>query len=140
MNFKQKTGELHVQEIGQIIVARISGDLSASMVMALGQEIKRIAQETGLNRVLINGLEMNPPQIEIPILQWQLNAEQVELKLRRAIVVRDSRMAYLARLAFGEAEHRVFYEDLAGAMSWLNDEPRVSSMTSPSPSNSRVEK
>jgi hypothetical protein len=36
-----------------------------------------------------------------------------------AIVVPNTAIAYLARLAFGEANHRVFYNDMSAAVLWL---------------------
>ena len=45
------------------------------------------------------------------------------MRLKRAIVVPDSKLAYLARLAFGEGDYRVFYDDIVGAVRWLTDPP-----------------
>lgn len=42
--------------------------------------------------------------------------------LRTAILVSNTRIAYLARIAFGhagEANYRVFYNDFAPALTWL---------------------
>jgi hypothetical protein len=44
------------------------------------------------------------------------------VKLRRAIVVPNSKLAYLARLAFGEGDYRVFYNDFIGAIRWLGED------------------
>ena len=33
-------------------------------------------------------------------------------------------LAYLARLAFGEGDYRVFYNDIVGAVLWLTDKPQ----------------
>jgi len=37
----------------------------------------------------------------------------------RAIVVPNTRVAYLARIAFGEGDYRVFYNDFLAAIRWL---------------------
>jgi hypothetical protein len=37
-------------------------------------------------------------------------------------VVPNSRLAYLARLAFGEGDYRVFYNDIVAAVRWLSEE------------------
>jgi hypothetical protein len=42
------------------------------------------------------------------------------MKLKRAIVVPNSKLAYLARLAFGEGDYRVFYNDMVAAITWLS--------------------
>lgn len=34
----------------------------------------------------------------------------------------NSRLAYLARLAFGEGDYRVFYNDIVAAAKWLSGE------------------
>jgi CRISPR/Cas system endoribonuclease Cas6 (RAMP superfamily) len=44
--------------------------------------------------------------------------------LRTAILVSNTRVAYLARIAFGhagEANYRVFYNDFAAAFRWLEE-------------------
>ena len=46
------------------------------------------------------------------------------LELARDTLVSNTRIAYLARIAFGhagEASYRVFYNDLAAALAWLED-------------------
>jgi hypothetical protein len=35
--------------------------------------------------------------------------------------VPDTKLAYLARLAFGDGDYRVFYDDRAAAVRWLTD-------------------
>ena len=42
-----------------------------------------------------------------------------KLGARVALLVPNSRLAYLSRLAFGGGDHRVFYNDLAAAITWL---------------------
>ena len=44
------------------------------------------------------------------------------MKLRRVIVVPNSKLAYLARLAFGQGDYRVFYNDFVAAVRWLSDD------------------
>ena len=58
----------------------------------------------------------------------QLDAEKKDnlgsASLRTAILVPNTRIAYLARIAFGhagEANYRVFYNDFAAALTWLED-------------------
>lgn len=114
------TGQFLVELVGEIIVARIQGDLTLDLLLKLSEEILKVAVSSRKDRVLIDALEMSPPSIEVPIKQWQLSREQAEPKLRRAIVVGDARMAYLARLAFGEDDYMVFYSDLVKATHWLS--------------------
>ncbi len=53
---------------------------------------------------------MEAPPVDVPWAQRALDEKLGPTKLRRAIVVPNSRLAYLARLAFGEGDYRVFYE------------------------------
>jgi len=43
------------------------------------------------------------------------------------------RLAYLARLAFGEGEYRVFYNDIVAAVKWLADQPQKLEASPPLP-------
>jgi hypothetical protein len=73
--------------------------------------------------VLYDTLEMLPPPVDVPLLQRELDEELGDVRLRRAIVVPNSRLAYLARLAFGEGDYRVFYNDIVEAIRWLEQGP-----------------
>jgi hypothetical protein len=62
----------------------------------------------------------------LALLQQRLEHEKRALFateiVRTAILVPDTRLAYLARIAFGlvgEERYRVFYNDFAGALKWL---------------------
>jgi hypothetical protein len=50
---------------------------------------------------------------------------------RRAIVVPNTKLAYLARLAFADefGDNRVFYNDMAEAFEWLKAPPAPSPST-----------
>ena len=63
------------------------------------------------------------PSVDVPWFQRSLDAELGAVQLRRACVVPNSKLAYLARLAFGDGDYRVFYNDLAGAIAWLQSDP-----------------
>jgi len=54
------------------------------------------------------------------LVQQKIEAElDPTVRLRRAIVVPNTRVAYLARIAFGEGDYRVFYNDFLAAIRWL---------------------
>ncbi|HEX4923832.1 MAG TPA: hypothetical protein VFV50_07090 [Bdellovibrionales bacterium] len=84
-----------------------------------------LVKETRCNRVLYDGLEMEAPPIEVPISQWSLDKDLDSRALQRAIVVPNTRLAYLARIAFGEGNYRVFYNDLTSAVHWLSPEATI---------------
>jgi hypothetical protein len=84
-------------------------------------EFARCTNDTAtVHPVLYDALEMESPSVNVAILQRQLDEALQDVRLRRAIVVPNTRLAYLARLAFGEGDYRVFYEDLAAAITWLS--------------------
>ena len=76
----------------------------------------------GRGKVLYDTLEMEPPPVDVPWSQRELDAGLGPVKLRRAIVVPNAKLAYLARLAFGEGDYRVFYSDMIAAVKWLSEE------------------
>ena len=61
--------------------------------------------------------------MDVPWAQRALDENLGGLHLRRAIVVPTAKLAYLSRLAFGEGDYRVFYNDIAAAVKWLVDSP-----------------
>jgi hypothetical protein len=103
-------GQLWVEPVGGLIIARVRGQPTESLL--------RECQD----RVLYDALEMESPPVDVPLAQRQLDEALGALRLRRAIVVPDTRLAYLARLAFGDGEYRVFYNDMAAAVQWLSEE------------------
>jgi hypothetical protein len=113
--------QLWIEPVGSIIVARVRGTPTGALLKEAQERILNLVKDTGEGRILYDCLELNPPSIEVPMAQWKLDSEIGSVKLRRAIVVPNTKLAYLARLAFGEGDHRVFYNDLAAAVKWLSD-------------------
>jgi len=111
-----------VELVGDVIVARLRGNASEELLRKVQEEVLRLAVTSGRWRVLLDVLEMNPPAVELMSIQRKLDEDQRARRLRRAIVVPDSRHAYLARLAFGEGNYRVFYNDMVGAVKWLGSD------------------
>lgn len=114
------SGQIWVEPIGKIIIARVRGIPTESLLRELQERILLLVKDSDQRHVLYDALEMEAPSVEVPVLQQKLNAELAHMKLRRAIVVPNAKLAYLARLAFGDEDYRVFYSDLAGAISWLD--------------------
>lgn len=112
--------------VGDLIVARMRGAVSAEVLRECHEQVVALARESRRERVFYDALEMDPPSVELTVEQRRLDAALGGLRLRRAIVVPNSRLAYLARLAFGEGEYRVFYSDMVAAVKWLaSDQPGV---------------
>jgi hypothetical protein len=82
--------------------------------------IVRLARDTGCRQLLFDSLELEEPSLDDVDVQRSLNPHLNALKLRIAIVVPNCRLAYLARLVYGDEDYQVFYNDLKAAMLWLD--------------------
>jgi hypothetical protein len=111
-----------VELVGDVIVARLRGETSEELLRQVQKEVLDLAVDSGRSRVLLDVLEMTPPPVELTFVQRKLDEDRRAWRLRRAIVVPNSRLAYLARLAFGEGDYRVFYNDMIAAVKWLSEE------------------
>lgn len=66
---------------------------------------------------------------EVDLVFWQrrmVDAAYPGNVLQRALAVPNARLAYLARIAFGEHDYQVFYNDLLAAMQCLQRAERRS--------------
>lgn len=118
------TEQLWVEPVGGLIVARVRGLPTEALLQECQRRVIQIARDTShaqIHRVLYDALEMESPLVDVPLEQRRLDEELEGLKLRRAIVVPNTRLAYLARLAFGEGDYRVFYSDMTAAVTWLSE-------------------
>jgi hypothetical protein len=122
-------GSLWVELSGDIIIARLRGEPTVELLEECQRQVVDLARGAGRGRVLYDVLEMHPPHVDVPWSQRSLDESLGDLKLRRAIVVPTHKLAYLARLAFGEGDYRVFYNDIAAAVKWLTAEPAAAQMT-----------
>jgi hypothetical protein len=114
--------QVWVELIGGLIVARIRGVPTEELLRECQDRVVQLVKDTGRTRVLYDALELELPTVEPALIQQKLNSElDSDLRLRRAIVVPNTRVAYLARLAFGEADYRVFYGDISTAIRWLEE-------------------
>jgi hypothetical protein len=117
--------QLWVEPVGGIIMARLRGVPTTEMMKECQQRVLILARETQQGKVLYDGLEMEAPNVDLVLLQQKLEAELAlelgDVRFRKAIVVPNSRIAYLARIAFGEGDYRVFYNDMAEAIKWLEE-------------------
>jgi hypothetical protein len=115
--------QIWVEPVGDVIIARLRGEPTAELLREVQRQVVVLVQDTGRGDVLYDALEMIPPSMDVVFTQEQLDAELGDVRLRRAIVVPNSRLAYLARLAFGEGNYRVFYNDIIAAIIWLTRKP-----------------
>jgi hypothetical protein len=112
--------QLWVELVGDLIIARLRGQPTPEILRECQEKVLFLAKDAGRGRVLYDALEMDPPPVEVTFTQRELDKSLQGIQLRRAIVVPNSRLAYLARLAFGEGDYRVFYSDMVSAVKWLS--------------------
>lgn len=105
--------------MGGVLIARMRGEPDQKLLQDCQSRILELVKDTRQGLILHDCLEMETPQVEVPVSQWKLDQEIGSIHLKRAVVVPNTRLAYLARLAFGEGDVRVFYNDMAAALSWL---------------------
>jgi hypothetical protein len=120
--------KLWMEPVGDIIVARIRGMCTEDLLKECQQRVIDLAKDTRQVKVLYDTLEMEVPSVEVTLVQQGLESDTRKrfgsAPLRRAILVSNTRVAYLSRIAFGEyseGAYWVFYNDMAGAMRWLDE-------------------
>lgn len=120
--------QLWVEPVGEIVVARIRGRCDVEMLKEVQKRVFELVKDTHHVKVLYDALEMEEPTVDMALLQQKMDAEAWEqlgpIPLQRAILVPNTRIAYLARIAFGqfgEGAYRVFYNDMAQAILWLEE-------------------
>src|SRR5690349_18986184 len=116
------SGQLWVEVVGDIVMARLRGEPTAALLAECQKQVLFLVRDADRGKVLYDTLEMEAPPVDVPWSQRALDEKLGAIKLRRAIVVPNSRLAYLARLAFGEGEYRVFYNDIVAAIKWLSED------------------
>ncbi|MCS0592661.1 STAS/SEC14 domain-containing protein [Massilia norwichensis] len=118
--------QLWIEPLGNVVVVRVRGELTESLLKEIHERVIQLLRDTEYTRVLYDALEMESPDIDIALLQEKLNEKTKQLfadqSLRKAILVSNTRLGYLSRIAFGqfgEGDYRVFYNDLSHALQWL---------------------
>lgn len=124
-------GQLWVQLVGQIIVIRTRGASTVQSVYQRHARAMQIAEDSGSKSIMFDFLEADPPTFDVMEAQKQLNIELQANGFRVAVVVPNSRLALLGRLAFGDYNHRIVYEDLAEATHWLSKGRGVNDESTP---------
>jgi hypothetical protein len=110
-------GEFTIEVADNVAVVCVRGEPTKELIAACQARVLEMAQQGAVSAVLYDARAMQPPTIEVPWTQRTLD-EQARPEVRRAIVVPSAKLAFLARLAFGEND-RVFYDDFAAAEKWL---------------------
>jgi hypothetical protein len=111
---------LCVELVGQIIIARIKGEPTEELLALRHERILQMERDSACRKLLLDDLQMSAPSYTHIQKQRTLNPELNALSFKIAVVVPDSQMAYLARMKFDHENHKVFYNDLAEAITWLS--------------------
>ncbi len=118
--------KLWVEPVGGIIVARLRGVCSEEVLKECQERVLALVRDINQVKVLYDALEMEAPNVNLVFAQQKLEvdmkAKMGQLPLRKAILVPNTKLAYLSRIAFGqfgEGEYRVFYNDITQAIRWL---------------------
>lgn len=114
-------GSLWIEMVGGIMLARLRGECTEELLRECHRRVIALQAETGCQRIMYDSLELDRPAMDVVLTQQSLTEALKQPSVRLAIVVPNTALAYLARLAFGEANHRVFYNDVAAAILWLNE-------------------
>lgn len=117
-------GQCWVEVVGELIVARVRGEPTESIIRECQEKVLFLVSDAGRGKVLYDALEMEAPPVDVPWAQRALDEKLGSIQLRRACVVPNSKIAFLARLAFGEGDYKVFYNDIIAAVKWLSADDR----------------
>ena len=114
-------GQAWVELVGELVLARVRGEPTELLLRETQEQVLALVRDAERGKVLYDTLEMTPPPVDVPWSQRKLDETLGLIRLKRAIVVPNSRLAYLARLAFGEGDYKVFYNDMEAAIKWLGE-------------------
>jgi hypothetical protein len=115
------------EAVGSLVVVRLTEAVTERVLEECQLAVLETMQETGSKAVLYDLSEMQPTAVNVLLYQRLLNEHVRHLNLRRAIVVPNTQIAHLARLAFGVGDYKLFYDDLDGAKRFLRDASPFSS-------------
>lgn len=113
-------GQLWIEPVGAIIIARLRGLPTVDLLAECQSRVVDLLRETAKPLVLYDALEMIAPETKVAWSQRALDSK-LTFRPKRAIVVQNTKIAYLARLAFADefGDNQVFYNDMAAAFEWL---------------------
>jgi hypothetical protein len=115
------------EAVGSLVVVRLTQPVDERVLEECQLCVLETMQQTGSKAVLYDLTEMQPTAVNVLLYQRLLNEHVRHLDLRRAIVVPNTQIAHLARLAFGVGDYKLFYDDLEGAKRFLRDASPFSS-------------
>jgi hypothetical protein len=114
-------GRLTCEVVGQHVVARVLGGPTTAAALEEGHaELLTLVRSSGHTSVLYDLRELDVQSAQALLQQESSEREASDLRLRRAIVVSNMSVGYLARLAFSADECGVFFRDYDSAVRYLS--------------------
>lgn len=124
-------GSVAVVLEGNIIHAKYTGAMTMDLVRQGEREIENLVSPGRNNVILYDCIAMNPPSMNLAIEMKAFDGRVRSQVIACATVVSDAMTAFMSKVAFALARnHRVFYNDLQGAIAWLGRETASSSRVS----------
>ena len=114
------------EAVGSLVIVRFTQAMTERILEECQLCMLETMQQTGSKAVLYDLTVMKPTSVNV-LYQRLLNDRLRHLDLRRAIVVPNTQVAHLARLAFGIGDYKLFYDDLVAAKRFLRDASPFSS-------------
>ena len=114
-------GRFACELVNHIVVATLQGEPTKGILEACQAEVLAVVRGSGMRAVLYDFRQLSQgPSAKVLLHQEALDHETNGLKLRRAVVVSNSAVGYLARLAFSADGCLVFLNDYAAAVRFLS--------------------
>ena len=114
-------GRLTCELVNNVVVATLQGEPTERVLEQCRAEILALARRSGIRAVLYDFRQLSlAPSAKVLLHQEALDHETPGMKLRRAVVVPDTSIGYLARLAFSADDCLVFLNDYAAAVRFLS--------------------
>lgn len=111
--------ELHIEVMDGFILARIVGEPTRDFFADCIARLKQVVKDTGIRKILYDMLATDAPYMDVILHGTRTAIETPGKPLKRAIVVPNSRLAYMARIMFDEKTCRIFHQDMDAAIEWL---------------------
>ena len=111
--------QLHIDVTDGLIVARIVGEPTADFFGDCISRLKQVIEETGINKVLYDVMAADAPYLDVALHGTKTVIKSLGKPLKRAVVVPNSKLSYMAWLILGGENCCIFYHDMNAAIAWL---------------------
>ncbi len=104
---------------GDVIHATYTGTMTMDLILDAERQIEAMLAGSG-TKILYNTVAMEPPTMKLALEMKAFDSRISSRVSRSATVVRDATTAFLSKVAFAlSSNHRVFYDDIDAAYTWL---------------------